>query len=94
MQAKQQAWQNAYDEKIYNDRLLADKQKVSAVGGGIVGGGGDPKPTIKATLREVTQLIGMNRTPEGMRQTAQKLEDQGYDENPLIIQAMRSLGLY
>ena len=38
--AKQQAWQNAYDEKIYNDRLLADKQKVSAVGGGgIVGGG-------------------------------------------------------
>lgn len=87
-------WQRDYEEKIYNDRLLADKQKVSAVGGGgIVGGGGDPKPTITATLREVTQLIGMNRTPEGMRQTAQKLEDQGYDEN-LIIQAMRSLGLY
>jgi hypothetical protein len=26
-------WQRDYEEKIYNDRLLADKQKVSAVGG-------------------------------------------------------------
>lgn len=52
----------------------------------------NPNPSTYS-YKDVYNSIVANRTPEGMRATAQKLAESGADES-LIIQALVSLGLY